>query len=57
LVAESETVFANDPFMSWPQLEIAEVSTDDEGEESSAEEDLQHNAISLGKRKKTVQHK
>lgn len=56
LVAESETVFANDPFMPWPQLEIAEVSTDDEGEESSAEEDFQHNAISLGKRKKTVQH-
>lgn len=56
LIGESENVTTEDPFMSWPQLEIAEVSVDDEGEESSDDEDFLHEAISAGKRKKIVHH-
>ncbi|KAI8109347.1 hypothetical protein M9434_000631 [Picochlorum sp. BPE23] len=53
LIGESENVNTEDPFMSWPLLEIAEVSVD---EESSDEEGFLHEAISVGKRKKIVHH-
>jgi len=56
LIGESETVTTEDPFMSWPQFEIAEVSIDDEGEESSDGEDFLHEEISAEKRKKIVHH-